>query len=222
MPVDPRALLPAPFVESDHPDVIAFAHQATAGAGDAVARAVRLFYAVRDGIYYDPYVRFKLPEVYSAAYVLARRRGFCIPKAALLAALARAVGIPARLGFADVRNHLATPKLLEVAGGSLLRWHAWTELHLEGRWVKATPTFNLELCERFGLHALDWDGRGDSIFLPFDREGRLHLEYENDHGTFYEVPFEQITACYRRFAPLMMGDDPWGTGADFAAEAVPA
>jgi len=219
MDVDPRALRPAPFVESDDPAIVAFAREA-AGSGGAIERAVRLFHAVRDGVYYDPYVRFNRPEVYSAAYVLARRRGFCIPKAALLTAAARAVGIPARLGFADVRNHLASPKLLEVTGGSLLRWHAFTEMLLEGRWVKATPTFNLALCERFGLHPLDWDGRADSVFLPFDRDGRLHMQYETEHGSFYEVPIARITACYREHYPLMMTDDPWGTGADFAAEAV--
>src|SRR5574341_322846 len=65
-------------------------------------------------------------------------------------AVARVVGIPARVGYADVRNHLSTPKLRELVGGDLFVWHGYAELHLEGRWVKATPAFNLTLCERFG------------------------------------------------------------------------
>jgi transglutaminase-like putative cysteine protease len=215
---DPDTLKPGRFVQSDDPTIVAFANEA-AGQGSDCDRAVRLYYAVRDKVFYDPYVRFNHPDTYSAAHVLALGRGFCIPKAALLAASARAVGIPARLGFADVRNHLATPNLIEKNGGDVFFWHSFAEILIEGAWIKATPAFNLTLCERFGVLPLEWDGRTDSVFHPFDAQDRRHMEYVQQRGSFTDVPFEQITTTYRERSPLLMVDDPFGRGADFAAEA---
>lgn len=78
------------------------------------------------------------------------------------AACGIAAGIPARLGFADVKNHLATPRLTDLNGGDVFHWHAYTDLHLEGRWVKATPAFDLALCERFGVLPLEFDASGSA------------------------------------------------------------
>lgn len=219
MTVDPATLAPARFIQSDDPAIIAFAHNAAKGGFDPRDIAVRLYYAVRDGILYDPYVRFNVPESYSAKDVLTKGSGFCIPKAALLAACARSVGLPARVGFADVRNHLATPKLLEVNGGDVLCWHSFTEILLDGSWVKSTPAFNLKLCEKFGVHPLEWDGKTDSVFHPYDTQDRRHMEYVHERGSFTDVPYDEITATYRSMSPRLMVDDPWGKGSDFAAEA---
>ncbi|MDO8606231.1 MAG: transglutaminase family protein [Phaeospirillum sp.] len=221
MTIDPATLAPARFIQSDDPVIVAFARQAATGADDARDTAVRLYYAVRDGVLYDPYVRFNIPETYSAKDVLVKGSGFCVPKAALLTACARAVGLPARIGFADVRNHLATPKLLEVNGGDVLCWHAFAEIWLDDRWIKSTPAFNLKLCEKFGVHPLEWGGRTDSVFHPYDVQDRRHMEYVRERGSFTDVPYEQITATYRESSPRLMVDDPWGKGADFAAEAKP-
>jgi transglutaminase-like putative cysteine protease len=221
MTLDPATLAPARFIQSDAANVIAFATEAARGGADDRDTALKVYYAVRDKVIYNPYVRFNVPETYSAKDVLAAGNGFCIPKAALLAACLRAVGIPARLGFADVRNHLTTPKLEKANGGDLMCWHAFTEVWLDQTWIKATPAFNLSLCERFGVHPLDWDGRTDSVFHPFDTRNRRHMEYVNQRGSFNDVPYEQITATYRQVSPKLMVDDPWGTGSDFAAEAKP-
>ncbi|OAN43929.1 transglutaminase [Paramagnetospirillum marisnigri] len=221
MTPDPASLAPSRFIQSDDPAIIAFAREAAGGGTDTRDTAVRIYYAVRDRVLYDPYVRFNVPESYSAKDVLALGSGFCIPKAALLAACLRAVGIPARVGFADVRNHLATPKLLEVNGGDVLCWHAFAEVWLAGRWVKATPAFNLSLCQKFGVHPLEWDGSEDSVFHEFDTSNRRHMEYVRQRGSFNDVPFEEITATYAQVSPRLMVDDPWGRGADFAAEAKP-
>ncbi|CAA7617485.1 putative Transglutaminase-like enzyme, cysteine protease [Candidatus Terasakiella magnetica] len=220
MTLDPRALAPASFVQSDDPLIIDFARKAAGtGAKDQRETALRLYYAVRDQVIYDPYVRFNIPDTYSAKAVLALGSGFCIPKAALLAACCRVVGIPARLGFADVKNHLATTKLLEKNGSDVFRWHSFAEILLDGIWIKATPAFNLSLCEKFGVHPLDWDGRTDSVFHPYDKQDRKHMEYVEQRGSYYDVPYEAITASYRQHCPLLMVDDPWDKGADFAAEA---
>src|SRR5579883_3005657 len=99
-------LQPTRYIDCDAPPVRAFAAQAAAGLAGQRARAIALYRAVRDGIVYDPYLDYTDVSVFRASAVLAAGRGFCAGKSALLAACARAVGIPARVGFADVRNHL--------------------------------------------------------------------------------------------------------------------
>ncbi len=194
-------LLSGTFVDSDHPEVRAFAGGTVAGTSDDVEAAVRLYYAVRDGIVYDAYFVGEASRFYRASDCLRAGRGFCVPKAALLAAAARAVGIPARVSYADVRNHLATKKLLELVGGDLFVWHGLTEFYLDGRWVKATPAFNWSLCERFGVRPLEFDGRHDSLFHEYDRAGRRHMEYVNDRGHYADVPYGAILADFRRVHP---------------------
>ncbi|HVW30969.1 MAG TPA: transglutaminase-like domain-containing protein [Acidimicrobiia bacterium] len=181
------------FVDSDHPAVIAFAERATAGATTDRDKAVALYYAVRDGIRYDPYTASANPADYTGSAVLEAGSAYCIPKAVLLCAAARAVGLTCRLGFADVRNHLTTEKLRQrMKGSDLFPWHGFVEFRLDGRWVKATPAFNIELCERFGVLPLEFDGEHDSLLHPFTVDGRDHMEYVNDRGTFDELPFDDI------------------------------
>jgi transglutaminase-like putative cysteine protease len=199
---DPRAYLEStPFVDSDADNIVAFARQAAAAETGDVARAIRLFYAVRDGIVYTPYLDFRSPDTYRASACLARGAGFCVGKAAVLAAAARAVGIPARLGFADVKNHLATEKLRAAMGTDVFYYHGYTELHLGGRWVKATPAFNLALCEKFGVRVLEFDGLTDCLLQPYDRSGRRHMEYVRDRGARADVPVAEIMATFEQAYP---------------------
>src|SRR5690242_3759762 len=186
------------FVDSGDAGVREFVRKVTAGACDDVARTVKLYYAVRDEILYDPYYGGEERRYYRASDCSRAKRGFCIPKAALLAAGARCLGIPARVAFADVRNHLSTKKLLELMDGDVFIWHSYTELYLEGRWVKATPAFNLTLCQRFGVHPLEFDGRHDSLFHEFDREGRRHMEYVRERGNYSDVPYEEIITDFKK------------------------
>lgn len=190
-------LSPTRIIDSDHPEIRAFAEATIAGARDPIEKAVRLYYAVRDGIWYDPYYPFFLPEHYRASTVLKGGRAFCIPKASLLCAAGRACGIPSRPGFADVRNHLATRQLLEFMGSDIFVFHAFTEFFLEGKWVKATPAFNKELCARHGVEPLEFGGREDSIFQPYNSENRKFMEYVRFHGSFADIPVERIVAAFR-------------------------
>ena len=197
------------FVEADHPDVTAFAARATKGAVTDREKAVALFYAVRDEIRYDPYRLSADAESYRASDVLKSGVAFCIPKAVLLCAAARAVGLTARLGFADVRNHLNSEKLRERMNGSdLFIWHGYVEFLLDGRWVKVTPAFNIELCERFGLLPLEFDGEHDALFHPYTADGREHMEYVRERGTFDELPFEQIMEDFRPVFARMLEEAP--------------
>lgn len=190
------------FVDSDHPEVRAFARR-HAGGGSDLERGVALYYAVRDRIRYNPFLDFSSDEVYRASSCLAAGEGFCVGKAALLAACARAAGVAARVGFADVKNHLTTPALRAYMGTDLFIYHGYTELRLEGRWVKATPAFNLELCRRFRVRPLEFDGREDSIFHPFDEEDRRHMEYVNDRGAYQDVPVAEIKRACREIYPRL-------------------
>jgi len=195
-------LASARYVDSGHPRIAAFARAHAAGADDR-ERAVALYYAVRDQVRYNPFLDFSDERVYRASDTLEAGVGFCIGKAALLAAAARAAGIPARVGFADVKNHLTTPRLAEYMGSDAFVYHGFTELWLEGRWVKATPAFNLDLCRRFRVRPLEFDGREDSIFHPFDEDDRRHMEYLRDRGSFADVPVAEIQQVFRTVYPAL-------------------
>ncbi len=200
------------IVDSDHPAVVEFANRPEGDSDLEVA--VALFYAVRDGFRYDPYRIDLTPAGMKASTVLGNGHGWCVPKATLLAAACRARGIPARLGFADVRNHLSTERMRQVMGTDIFYWHGFTEIHLEGRWVKATPAFNIELCDKFGLLPLEFDGQSDSIYHPFDKQGHRHMEYVAQRGSFDDVPLAQMVAD---FAVLYPGWRP-EERADFLAD----
>jgi transglutaminase-like putative cysteine protease len=198
-----NALAPGTFIDSDHDAILKFSRE-RAGAGDDRQRAVRLYYAVRDEIRYDPY-QFSLNPVHlRASAILAAGSGFCVPKAGLLAACARAVGIPARIGLADVRNHLASQRLLSLMQTDIFYCHGYTELWLGGHWIKTTPAFNIELCERFGVKALDFDGRSHALMHEFDASGRRHMQYLADHGPRADLPLAELEAVYRQHYPRLL------------------
>jgi transglutaminase-like putative cysteine protease len=199
---DPKTLQPATMVDSGHPAVREFAVQHARGGGDR-ERAVALYYAVRDGLRYDPYRVDLSVHGMKASTALANGYGWCVPKAALLAAACRAAGIPARVGYADVRNHLSTERLRRNMGSDLFVWHGYTDIWLDGTWLKATPAFNIELCDRFGLLPLEFDGRGDSIYHPFDKSGNRHMEYVAMHGAFDDVPLQRIVDAFALHYPAM-------------------
>lgn len=197
---------PTWFINSDDPAVRAYAERAAAAATDDVDLALRLFYAVRDDIRYTAYGLRMEREHFQASTVLREGRGWCVTKACLLAATSRAVGIPCRLGYANVRNHLATEKLLALMGTDVFYYHGYNEFWLEGRWVKATVAFNRSLCEKARLAPLDFDGRSDSLYHPFDLEGRRHMEYLHEQGSFTDLPYEAILTKFAEVYPFMFWD----------------
>lgn len=213
-------LAPGRFIDSDAPTVIDFARATAAGGSGPLECAIKLYNAIRDGIVYDLYIDFSDPDNFRASGVLRAGRGFCVGKAALLSACARAIGIPARVGYADVRNHLTSPRLYELIKTDLFMWHSYADLHLEGNWVKATPAFDAALCNRLGLKALAFDGRSDSLFQPFDPAGRRHMEYVHDRGTFADVPHAAIWENMQRYYPALVRRG--GIRGDFRNEAVAA
>lgn len=210
-------LAATPTFDHDTPAVREWALATIDGAPDEAQRARRLFASVRDLIRYDPYVFDVDPSAFAASAVLASERNWCVPKAVLLTAGARAAGIPARIGFADVRNHLSSEKLRARMGTDLFVFHGYVALHVGGAWRKVSPAFNAGLCARFGVEPLDFDGRSDALLHAYDGEGRRHMEYVADHGTWTGIPFAEMLAAFRAAygggGPI--GD---GTGPDPAFE----
>ncbi|MFZ2650801.1 MAG: transglutaminase family protein [Burkholderiaceae bacterium] len=211
-------LAPARYVDSDHHAVIDFARSHATQAMTARDIAVKLYYAVRDEFRYDPYSLDTSEHGLKASTVVQRARGFCISKAVLLAAAARVLGVPARLGYADVRNHLTSPKLHEMMGTDLFVYHGYTEMWIDSRWVKATPAFNQTLCEKAGIHPLEFDGRSDSIFHEFDASGRRHMEYVNERGHFADLPRDAMLAAFRSHYPTFPRWGPQSTSGDFESD----
>jgi transglutaminase-like putative cysteine protease len=185
-------LTPTQIIDSDHLTIREYAMRTVGSSLDPIDRAMKLFRAVRDDIRYDPYSPFYLPEHYQASWVLRRGRSFCVPKASLLCALGRVCGIPSRVGFATVRNHLATQQLLDFMGSDLFVYHGFVEFYLERKWVKATPAFNRELCWRHGVAPLEFNGREDALFQPFNSRNEKFMEYLEYTGTYADIPVSAI------------------------------
>jgi len=191
-------LTPTEIIDSHHKSIKDYAAKIVKDGTDPIEIAQKLYLAVRDDIRYDPYSPFYLPEHYRASYVLRRGRSFCIPKASLLCALGRACGIPSRVGFADVRNHLATKQLIQFFGSDLFIYHGFVEFFLSGKWVKATPAFNSELCKRHGVPPLEFNGREDSLFQAYNLEKKKFMEYVAFHGVYSDIPVSSIVEVWRK------------------------
>jgi hypothetical protein len=81
-----------------------------------------------------------------------------------------------------------------------------SELGVRGRWLKASSAFNAELCARFGLAPLEFDGTADALLHPFSGDGSKYMEYITDHGTFDDLPLEELLDAYRRTYPVLSRD----------------
>jgi len=195
---------PTAFIDSDHPAVVQFAREGAGPAISDVDKAIALHDRVRDGFRYDPYTIDLTVEGMRASAVLEQGFGFCITKATLLAAAARVHGIPSRLGFGDVVNHLASERLKREMQTDLFAFHGYAELYLDDRWVKATPAFNASLCERFNVEPMSFDGRTDSLFQQSDRAGNRYMEYVQDRGHYPDVPLDEIIAVWAEHYPAEM------------------
>lgn len=201
----PGAWLQAtPTIDYTHAAVQAFVRTHDRPGADSRERAVSLYYAVRDLIRYDPYAIDLSAAGLSASQAVISGHGWCVSKAVLLTACCRALGIPARPGYADVRNHLSTARMREIMQTNEFRWHGYTAILLDGQWVKATPAFNIELCEKFRLRPLEFDGRDDSIYHPYDLAGRQHMEYLRYRGEFADVPLAELRADFESFYAHML------------------
>lgn len=180
------------FIDTDSELVFDIAYELTRDISDPIEKAKSIFYWTRDKIPYDPYSLSFVKRNYKASNIIRKGRAWCVPKAVVLATLARAVKIPSRLHFADIRNHQITPKLKKEMGTDLFIFHGYTELYLNGKWIKATPAFNIELCQKFDHKSVEFDGINDGMLPKTTLDGQKHIEYLNDRGTFADLPLKHI------------------------------
>jgi len=180
------------IIDCDHWTIKEKADELTKSQKEIKEKARSLFYFVRDEIKYNPYMPRYLPEHFRASDTLLRKDGFCVQKAVLLVALSRAVGIPARIGFAVIRNHLLPEKMVKMIHSNTLPEHGYAELYLKGRWTKATPVFDLEMCQKNRIIPVEFDGENDAKFHSHNQDGQLHIEYVLDRGPYDDVPLDAI------------------------------
>ena len=194
-------LKPTEFLDFDKREVREFAERHSDKNKTATENAVSLYYAVRDGFTYNPYTLDLRREGLQASNLLTRKSGYCIEKAILLAASARAVGVPSRLSFYNVKNHIATERIEQILGTNVLVFHGAAELFLDGKWLKTTPAFNRRLCEKLNVAPLEFDGTADSIFQQFDESGATFMDYLHEYGAFADFPYELALSEMRRHYP---------------------
>lgn len=185
-------LRPTPIIDCDNVSITQKAQELVDGKQEIPDKAKGLFYFVRDEIKYNLFVPSNKPEYFKASQTLKTGEGFCIQKAILLAALARVVGIPARLHIAAIRNHIAPEKLRALMRGNVFPTHGYNELYIEERWVKVAPTFDLKMCQQNRFIAVEFDGRHDAILPSHNLDGKPHIEYMNDRGHYEDLPFENM------------------------------
>jgi len=198
-----KYLKPTEFIDFNEPEVQEFVNSCISVDRNTNENIIRLYYKVRDNIIYNTHDIFFKTPFFKASSTIKRGFGFCIPKAILLAAVARAIGVPSRLNFADVTNHIASDSILEKLQTNVFVFHSYTELFLNEKWVKATPAFNISMCNKFNVEALDFDGKNDSLFQQFDKKGNKYMEYLFDHGTYDDLPYEKMLKSFENAYPHM-------------------
>lgn len=199
---------PTPGVDCRSKTVRDLAGSLAAGAPSPAQAAARLFAYVRDTVRYIPYAPFASLSDYHGEEVLKRGYGFCTQKSSLLVGLLRAAGIPARFRYADLLNHNLPGRLGYVLGSNRMVYHTYVEVFLDGRWLKATPSFEKPLCEKMGWILVDFDGTRDAVLPATDLSGRPHIEYVLDRGPLPHVPLtEMLQTWYREYGPKTL--DRW-------------
>ena len=167
--------------------------------------AVELYLKVRDGYLYDPYHLDLTFEGLKASNIIPKKRSWCVEKALLLAALARKFGIPSRLGYAIVTNHIGVEKLVSLLRRPEIVFHGYTEMFIDDKWVKCTPAFDKRICKISGVTPLDWNGEVDSMFQEFD-QGNRFMEYLHLYGGFSDVPIELMNTEMKKYYPHLFDE----------------
>jgi transglutaminase-like putative cysteine protease len=208
------------FLDYHHERVRDLVDRSVGDTTTDIDRARALYYAVRDGIHYEVYGADLSRHGLKASSTIERGMGFCVHKSIVYAAALRSVGIPSRIYYGDVRNHLASPRLEELMGGNIFTFHSLTVVYLEGRWVRATPVFNKMLCKLYKIKPLDFDGRTDSMYHPYDEQGRAHMEFLRSHGDFDDVPYDLVVGGIRTNHPRLFASQDKTAQGSLVADAV--
>ncbi len=191
-------LRPTEFLDFDKKLVKKKAMEITEGCKSNKEKAISLFYFVRDEIKYNMYTYIPQHETnLKASTTLRRKNGFCMSKAVLLSTLARAVNVPASIHMVDIINHKVSKKVVDLMGTNAFLCHGYSELLIDGRWIKLTPVFDQTTAEKAGyLPNAEFDGEHDAMLSKHDTEGNLLVEYIKDRGNYSDVPIEEIKRIF--------------------------
>ena len=78
-------------------------------------------------------------------------------------------------------------------------YHGYTELFINGSWIKATPAFNISLCQKFNLRTVEFDGFHDGMLPETTLDGQKYIEYVKDRGVTSDFPFDQLFKTIRKY-----------------------
>ena len=194
------------YLDFNSPEIQNIIAEFQTGTLSDVEKANGIYIKIRDGWRYNPYNISVDPSKYRASIISKKEEGHCIDKSILLIAALRAVGIPARLRLAKVTNHIAVERLTARFGSNVLTPHGMVDVYLNGKWVKATPAFNKELCELNNVEPLEFDGETDSMFQEFNADGQQFMEYLEDYGHFEDVPLDFMFKNIKEHYPSIFKD----------------
>ncbi len=185
-------LRPTETIDCDNRNIREMATRLTAGVAGETQKASKLFYFTRDDIHYNVYMISTRLEDFRASRVLERKKGYCVQKSILLAALSRALGIPSRLAFAKIQNHRAPDDLKSQTGTNILPAHGYAQLFLQGRWVSLSPSFDRDLCARNNLPPVEFDGTNHALMPSTDLLGRPFIDYIEKYEPHPDFPFQWL------------------------------
>jgi len=194
-----KYLQPSEFFDFNEPNVKQKALEVTKGYETDNEKAKALFYYVRNEFKYNAMIYIpKAKEYFKASKIIESGEGFCVSKSILLSSLARAVGIPARIHLWDLINHLMSPKLVERMNTNIMHFHGHSELYLNKKWIKLTPSFDIKTAMKAGfLPMCEFVEGQDSLFPPQDINGKRFGEYVKDRGSHADLPLEEIDRIFQ-------------------------
>ncbi|MBE0480113.1 MAG: transglutaminase domain-containing protein [Dehalococcoidia bacterium] len=196
-----RYLKSTEIIDFDTPSVRKKAEEVTKGLPNDREKAVALYYFVRDGIRHNAYAELYDISRYKASSVLEAGNGICQQKSVLLTALARAAGIPARLGYVDVNDFQLSETFKKMIGGvNVFPFHGFAELYVEGKWVHASPAYDINTCRRKRFVPVEFDGVNDAVDSRYNQDGEPHIEHLRYHGPYEDFPWEEIMSYYKEWA----------------------
>lgn len=169
-------------------------------------QAIALYYKVRDGFIYNAYHLDLRPEGLKSSVIMQKSRAWCVEKSIVMATGLRALGIPSKLGYGIVINHIGVEKLTQMLRREEIVFHGYVSAYLNGKWVKSTPAFDPLVCQLSGVDPLEWDGENDALFQEF-QDGHKFMEYTHFYGEFEDVPVELMNAEMEKYYPHLFEED---------------
>lgn len=197
-------LKPTTLFDYESANIQCFLRQTGYNSADSLATAVEAIHdSVRDTIDYGVF-NTPLHVDLKASDVITEGSGFCFHKSILFVACCRKIGVPAVLCSDIVTNHVTDTAMIKLVGGvEFLHWY--TQIFLNGQWIRASPVFNSLLCKLYGIDVLRFDPTGDSIEQQNRDQSKMH--YKGNEQLYPNPSMKDllnIIACYH---PQMVTND---------------